>query len=428
MNRKLLRAFAVTLILAAPTTMSQAAESDCRTSGVCDTNFDYLDCDSACDSGCDGLLGGGSLFSELTDGWELSGWVNAGIVGNTASPASRFNGPYNAVDRSNEAMLNQAYLVAEKGLPHCGTGFGGRVDLMYGEDFLLAQSIGLERRPNGASHWNGQYYGLALPQAYLSAGSKDLNVQIGHFYSVVGYEGLMAPDNFFYSKSYSYQFAGPFTHWGAQMNWNASDAVTFNMGIHNGWDALDRDSDVPGFISKVRYADKCNTWWTSFAVTTGQETNNLAGVAAVPGFTNRTRYSWIVSQDLSSRTNYVFHHWLGAQENGAADGGRADWFGIDQYVTHKINNCWAAGLRAEWFRDEEGTRVGLNRDSNPNNPSFAGNFYSISAGLNYTPTNSLTIRPEMRGDWFDGTAAAKPFNDGGKSSQFLLGLDVILQI
>ena len=142
-------------------------------------------------------------------GIDFHGWVNGGYIWNTDDPPSKYNGPYNAVDRANEGMLNQLYFIAEKDLPCCGSGIGGRIDVLYGEDFLLAQSDGIERRPNGDPHWNGEYYGVAFPQAYVEMGNQCLSLQVGHFYSVVGYEGLMAPDNFFYSKSYSYQFAGP---------------------------------------------------------------------------------------------------------------------------------------------------------------------------------------------------------------------------
>ncbi|MFM7077256.1 MAG: outer membrane beta-barrel protein, partial [Planctomycetaceae bacterium] len=146
----------------------------------------------------------------------ISGWIDGGFMGNFASPASKFNGPYNAVDRANEPMLNQLYLIGERTLPDDGTvGVGGRADLIWGEDFLLAQSTGWEVSPSGRGDWNrGEYYGLAMPQLFATAGSEDLSLKLGHFYSIVGYEGLPAVGNFFYTKAYSYQFAGPFTHWG----------------------------------------------------------------------------------------------------------------------------------------------------------------------------------------------------------------------
>jgi hypothetical protein len=385
-------------------------------------------CDSCCDTACGDAVCCDRWYLLPQDpcGINVHGWADVGFMGNTSSPDSRFHGPYNAVDRSNEIMLNQMYLVAEKNLFDCGCSLGGRVDLLYGEDYFLAKSIGLEARPDGSPRWNSEYYGLAVPQAYVAMGNNNLNLQLGHFYSVVGYEGVMAPANFFYSKSYSYQFAGPFTHWGGQVNWKMNDAWTLQLGVHNGWDALDRVSDDLGFIGKVRWDSRESDVWSSFAVTTGKEYNNGGGLPIVDDFTNRTRYSWLVSLPLTCRMEYVFHHWLGFQQRGALDGGQADWYGIDQYLFYKINECWKTGLRFEWFRDEEGTRVGLNRLSNPNDPPFAGNFFSLSLGVNWSPTYNFMLRPEVRYDWYDGNAAQLPFNDGADDDQFMLGLDAIL--
>lgn len=366
------------------------------------------------------------LRTRHSSAWDLRGWVNAGIIGNTDGPDSHFNGPYNAVDRANEPTLNQLYLIAEKRLPCHGTGLGARLDLLYGEDYLLAQSLGVETQSDGSSRWNDDYYGLALPQAYVSLGNQYLSLQAGHFYSVVGYEGVMAPDNLFYSKSYSYQFAGPFQHWGTQLNWTPTDAWTVNAGLINGWNALDRVEDHLGFIGRVRYDNRSLGSWTSFAIVTGDESNNVAGLLPDEEYANRTRYSWLAGLPLTAKLDYVFHHWLGFQEAGFVDGERADWFGIDQYLTYRLNRNWKAGARFEWFNDEEGTRVGLNRSRNPNDPPFPGEFYSTSVGLNWTPTRSFMMRPEIRADWYDGQSLREPFNDGLEDNQLMLGFDATL--
>jgi hypothetical protein len=106
------------------------------------------------------------LFGESDRGGAY-GWLDGGFVGNFGVPVSKFNGPYNAVDRANEAMMNQVYIIAERTLPTDGsTGVGARTDLLYGEDFPLAMSLGWETNP-GARDWNsGEYYGLAIPQLY----------------------------------------------------------------------------------------------------------------------------------------------------------------------------------------------------------------------------------------------------------------------
>ena len=358
------------------------------------------------------------------ESFEFRGWVDAGYIWNTSNPASRFNGPYNAVDRSNEAMLNQLYFIGEKHLPGAGIGIGGRFDLLWGEDYFLAQSIGMENRPDGSPRWNSQYYGLAFPQAYVALGNQRLSLQVGHFYSVVGYEGVMSPDNFFYSKAYSYQFAGPFTHWGVQSNFKMNESWNLQLGLTNGWDALDRVSDDVGFVGKIRYDNPTSGLWTSFALTTGKEFNNLAGLPIVEDFTNRTRFSLLFGVPFRCKNEYVFHYWSGTQDEGTLAGERAEWYGIDQYLYHTFNRRWKGGLRFEWFRDDDGTRVGLNRPNNPNVPPLAGNFYSFSLGLNFRASEQLVFRPDVRFDWFDGGPSA-PYDDGNKNSQTMLGFNAV---
>lgn len=60
-------------------------------------------------------------------------------------------------------------------------------------------------------------YDIAFPQAYLKLFvpiDNGLSIKAGHFYTVVGKEGVTAPGNFFYSRNYSFTWAGPFTHTG----------------------------------------------------------------------------------------------------------------------------------------------------------------------------------------------------------------------
>ncbi|MFM8892988.1 MAG: outer membrane beta-barrel protein [Planctomycetia bacterium] len=236
------------------------------------------------------------LFDQSERGG-VYGWLDGGFVGNFGVPASKFNGPYNAVDRANEPMMNQVYLVAERTLPTDGSaGIGARADLLYGEDFPLAMSLGWETNP-GPQDWNsGEYYGLAIPQLYAEVGSQDLSLKLGHFYTIVGYEGVPAVGNFFYFKSYSYQFAGPFTHWGGLVNWKASENVEFDGGLVNGWNGLASPQSNVNFLGRARIKNDDDTRATSFAVVTGDEANDFSPLvqpAPVLAAANRTRYSLI---------------------------------------------------------------------------------------------------------------------------------------
>ena len=61
---------------------------------------------------------------------------------------------------------------------------------------------------------------------------------------------------------------------------------------------MDRVSDDIGFVGKIRYDNQATGAWTSFAITTGKDFSNAAGVTT-DGFTNRTRYSWLIGLPLS---------------------------------------------------------------------------------------------------------------------------------
>ncbi len=253
----------------------------------------------------------------------IRGWLDAGILGNTSNPASHFNGPYNSQEVDN-GQFNQAYLIIDRALDADGApSIGGRFDLLYGSDYNVAQSNGLERNSDGSPRWNSsQYYGLALPQAYLEAGTTSASVKLGHFYTIVGYESVQSANNFFYSHAYSYQFAGPFTQWGGLANWQPNANWQTQFGLVNGWNTLDGSPNRVNFLGNIKYTSDDQSWWSSFAIITGDQTNNAANLPNItPNNANRTRYSFLVSKQLGSRTEYVFHQWAGARRraNPAAE-------------------------------------------------------------------------------------------------------------
>ena len=374
------------------------------------------------------------LFGEPSRGG-VYGWLEGGFIGNFANPGSKFNGPYNAVDRANEPMMNQVYFIGERLLPADGSvGVGARADLLYGEDFPLATSLGWETNP-GPTDWNsGEYYGLAMPQLYGEVGNQDLSVKLGHFYTIVGYEGVPAVGNFFYTKSYSYMFAGPFTHWGGLASWRATENLELDGGLVNGWNGLASPFSKANFLGRARLKNDDNSLASTFAIVTGDEGNDFSPLfQPAPPLTsaNRTRYSLLLEMRPSDRWEYVFHQWLGTQAEGLADGGTALWTGIDQYLYWVASDTWKWGARFEWFQDTDGTRVGLNRPSNPNHVPLPGNYYSLTLGANWVPTGNFLLRPAFRWDLFGGPQGGPPtgprlaYNDGASWNQTTLGFDAI---
>lgn len=85
-----------------------------------------------------------------------------------------------------------------------------------------------------------------------------------------------------------------------------------------------------------------------------------------------------------------------------------------------------AGLRFEWLtgRSRDPSRGSPDR-GNPNLAPFAGSFYSLTGGVNYYAHSNITIRPEVRYDWFTG--GRNPYNDGHNDNQVLVAVNAYLQ-
>ena len=415
---------------AAPAGCDSCGGGGCDTCNTCSTGCadDCLECDDEVHR----------LFDNCcclqSHGLNITGWVAQGFTANPDDPSDRFNGPVTFNDRANEYQLNQIYAIIEKPLvTDCGWDIGGRVDLLYGSDYRFTLARGLDAEGDFTAKFNSsRFYGLAIPQAYGEIGGENLRVKLGHFYTIIGYEVVTAPDNFFYSHAYTMQYGEPFTHTGALATYTVNDQLTLMGGITNGWDNFDDQNDAQSFLGGVTFSSSDASQKLALALHTGEE-EIVIGTGET---SNRTIYSAVYTNTLSDRLTYVFQHDNGWQED-APGFEEAQWYSINQYLIYQINCCWSAGVRAEWFRDDDGFRVFPAGDYAARGPlennniasagGFEGDFWEITAGLNYKPTANLKIRPELRYDWFDGRATngVQPYDGGTDDSQFLAAFDVI---
>ena len=355
----------------------------------------------------------------------IQGWIAWNpFIWNTTNPADRFNGPVTFTDRSNTAQMNQLYLFGEMATDTGGYGwdFGGRIDLLYGSDARFTQAGGLET-------WNtNRFYGLALPQCYGEVAYNDLKVKIGHFYAPVGYEVVTAPGNFFPSVPYTFQYGEAFTMTGFIANWQANEDVNIGLGGYNGWDNF-TPAGNPNYSGVLTYAENFQDGAAfAYSGTLGNEPN------AAGGFSNRYVQTLVYSRPLtgiSDRLTYVGQTDFGYQNDALAAGGDAYWYGLNQYLFYTVSDCMSYAVRAEWFRDQNGFRVGGFQQPRglPNNRSgYLGSFYEVTFGANYKYSANTVLRPYVRFDWFSGTSPAAnllPFDSGFGNSQTLIGFDWI---
>ncbi len=354
-------------------------------------------------------------------GMRLGGWLEQGISATGRYSADGYNGVVGFNDRDREYQMNQLYLYLERKVDTggCGADWGGRVDLLYGTDARYTQAAGLEDRWQQSE----RFYQVSAPQFYLDIGLNDWTVRMGHFYTILGYEVVPAPDNFFYSHSYSMMYGEPFTHTGLLLMRKLGDQLTISGGVTRGIDQFeDTDGlDTVDFLGGVTWTSEEERLSLAFAITAGE---------LGPG--NSTWiYSTVAKLKLSERLEYVLQHDFG-QSVGAT---KAEWYSLLQNLVYRINPCWAFGLRYEWFGDPDGFCVSGNGDGdpwtvydNPHTGPYQGDFQEVSLGLNWKPRANLTFRPELRWDWFAGSTEAgseRPFA-GNRNSQFMAACDMIV--
>ena len=397
----------------------------------------------------------------LNRGIETYGFVEVGIGAN--GWGADWNGPVTFNDRAWQGQMNQLYLINERILKEDQLSLGGRVDLLYGTDFLYTVAAGLD------SDWNSnRYYGLAMPQLYAEVGSQALNVKFGHFYTLIGYEVVPAIGNFFYTHAYTMQYGEPFTHTGVLGTWNPNDQLSIIGGITNGWDNWDVGLPAPGnpgpgqtsnaaFLGAVTFSSSDGSQALTVACSSGNEANGATtGLGGVPLIGNRTVTSVVYTNEFTDKLTYVYQSdfgynayagdpGLGYYQTQGQQDGSAYWYGANQYLFYNFTDYLIGGMRLEWFRDNNGTRVvsGL-RDGSPggiaanDGAGYAGNFWEVTWGLNYLIGNNLVIRPELRYDWYTRDQGANNVSTGApgtmpfgrnldQNAQFYGGCDVIWQ-
>jgi len=385
------------------------------------------------------------------------GWIDAGIgANNWGGP---FNGPITFNDRNWQGQMNQLYLVNEKVLDteDGGIDWGGRIDLLYGTDWIYNTARGwdatLFNQPNGfgvagAPNWaSSKDYGLDIPQIYGEVGYGNHAVKFGHFYTIIGYEVVPAIGNFFYTHAYTMQYGEPFTHTGILDTWKVDDQMTVYAGITNGWDNFSDPINILGPISNPGYpgynSNAAFLGGTTFkssdekqALTITCSSGNEIANFATNAVGNRSVFSTVYSNELSDKVTYVIQNDNGWQFNAGTPNtanpsqpGTAQWYGINQYLFYNFSDSVVGGMRFEWFRDNNGYRV-LNpiRNAISNGPyqsGYQGNFWQATWGLNWKANRNWMIRPELRYDWYspDNANGPLPFGHnvgtiGGTGNQY----------
>jgi hypothetical protein len=310
-----------------------------------------------------------------------------------------------------------------------------------------------------------------MPQLYGEIGRGDLSVKVGHFYTPMGYEVVPAVGNFFYTINNTFQYGEPFTHTGILASWKQDDQITWFGGVVNGWDnwnsgtALAVNTGYAGYNNNANFlggATMKNSDETQSLSIFGMSGNNMNFLNATEAISaNRSYVSTVYVNELSEKWTYVFQNdngWqfglvdptTGANLYPTVNGqqpGLAQWYGLVNYLFYDISDTLIAGMRFEYWRDNNGSRMvtqARNLNYSPIQPGasftgYQGNFWECTWGLNWIPNKNWRIRPEIRYDWYspDNMAGTRngtaPLPYGGRGlggdqyGQLYGGCDAIFQ-
>ena len=369
-------------------------------------------CASSCSSGGCGLTGGcglgsGFLSGDLGEPWTLSGFLNGDCeprvnVGGWLQSGyhSESNDLFNS--RPDKWNLHQAWLFAEKAAVAGESPLGFRVDLMYGIDANDTQAFG-----NNPGNWDFQNgfdhgaFGWALPQAYAELAVGEWTVKGGHFFTLIGYEVVTAPDNFFYSHAITMYNSEPFTHTGVLASRNLGDDVEIFGGWTAGWDT--------GFD---QFGNGSN--WLGGAALTLTENSTLTYMSTAGDFGARGSdaysHSFVLDTQLSDNLN-----WIVQSDMLRVGSTGEDNVGLNQYLLYNVNDRLGLGARMEWWKGDVLTGYAPHGAVLPGAGSLS--YYAATFGANIRTTANTVIRPEVRFDW----------SPAANYDQTVFGVDAIFQ-
>jgi hypothetical protein len=403
-----------------------------------------------------GLLEKAGVGKPMEDmGLNIYGWIESGYTYNhrhfsptpaTAGQPEIIPGPFNH-EAGNHYMLNQVDLRFERLVDSKKFDVGGLIEVLYGTDASLTHSAGLPFGGTDPSSDTGgdtgpvdkvndkwqANYGFDIPQAYVDVNipiGNGLKIRTGRFVTLLGYETIDPRGNPFYSHSFLFS-ALPFTQTGVLGIYQINDQWSVTGGVTRGWDMSleDTNSAVDG-LGQVAWTP--NKQWSVY----------LNWSVGPQNFQDSSHYrtvvdpivTWQVTDalKLAAEGLYLYDGGLNAAATGS---------------THSYGDIWGGALYASYTLNEYFTLNGRAEKAHIYDAGYGGyapvyptavnllparNAYEITVGLTIVPMpkdpifKNLSVRPEVRYDFYDGTAYKfYPAGNDVYKNQLTFGADVI---
>ncbi len=344
-------------------------------------------------------------------GWcmpDFGGWLAGGFYSNAHGGNGSFGNAPLGFNNIDGGQLNQAWIYADRAVTRGdGWDLGYRLDFMFGADGQDTQAFG-DGKWDESWDTSGQY-GFAMPQLYVEGAYGNTSVKLGHFFTIIGYEVVTAPDNFFYSHTYTMYNNEPFTHTGILATHDWTDTITLNLGYTLGWDTgFSNKNDGATFLGGFSWSPS-EYFSLIYATTFGDPGDDPLDS------TDTYMHSIVVDTQLTDNIEWVLQSDFQNRQSNVADGRS---YGLVNYLFYEWDQWTSIGFRYEWFRDRRGTAAVAGASEH---------FHAITLGLNRGITERLKSRSEVRFDWAsrDDEFPGKAFDSGTQNSQMTFGTEFI---
>jgi hypothetical protein len=332
---------------------------------------------------------------------QANAFASLGYISNLNMPQDQSNALRYFDNRANTFSVDLAELVVQKAVAKAGDA-GFRIDLTAGTFAGLTQSAGLSLGDNAD-----------LQQAfasYIAPLGTGLRFDVGKFVTHMGYELIEGYDGYNdnYSRSLLFNYAIPLTHTGVKASYSPSSKVSLMAMVVNGWDdAIDNNaSKSVGAQLMVKPIDPVALYVNYIGGPENADDNHsIRQVIDLVG-------TLTVNPMLSLGVNADF-----GTEGGTSlvtPGEDATWNGVAGYAKISTTSPFSLGLRAETFKDNGGTRLGIGE--------ARVNEFTVTPAFKLG--SNFVVRAEGRYD----TSDSAPFVDDrgiAKKNQATIGLNAI---
>jgi hypothetical protein len=275
---------------------------------------------------------------------------------------------------------------------------GGRVELLYGSDARFIHANGLlDNYDDDATVrvTGGPLNQFDLPNAYVDLAlpvGNGLSIRAGRFTFFKQIDPNYSP---FYSHSFTFGGALPFTLTGAYATYVVNDQLTVDAGVSRGWDqALDDNNGSIDVFGRLRYQATDQLRFVLAAITGPEQTGDNGNY--------RTAVDFTAAYEPNDKLTLLADLIYGQQAQPAGGSGTSHWYGVSVYAVQELTKELSTGVRLEVYRDDGGFTTGVDQT-----------LYEATVGVTIRPFANdrylqfLKIRPEVRLDYstenyFDG--------------------------